>query len=94
MWKHKFPNHSPSLCHLQNNIQDNKKFGVGCIPVNQQQESEIDHPIKVKNRIDIIKKRIGQQNIRYIHPDCGLRNTPIRIVEQILSNMKEASEMN
>jgi methionine synthase II (cobalamin-independent) len=74
--------------------KSHKKLGIGCISVNQQLESEIDQPTKVSNRIDMIKKRIGSQSIRYIHPDCGLRDTPIRIVERILSNMKKASEIS
>lgn len=44
------------------------------------------------NRLRRIAEWVGVENIAFIHPDCGFRETPINVVKDILRAMKEASD--
>ncbi len=67
------------------NIVDVRKFlGVGCISVvvkDQNQVGTVDETISI---VQTVVQKIGLQNIFYLHPDCGLRSTPLPIAEKIL----------
>ncbi|MCS7116623.1 MAG: hypothetical protein RMJ31_01635 [Nitrososphaerota archaeon] len=63
------------------------KIGVGCVSVLAVRESDVDSVDKIVNRLRTIMNILGEENIRYIHPDCGLRNTPLPVAERILENL-------
>lgn len=65
-----------------------KKLGAGFIS-----NIEIEPVEKALERLRIISSKIGIENIAYLHPDCGFRETPLGLVEKILTNMREASEI-
>ena len=65
-----------------------KKLGAGFIS-----NIEIEPVEKALERLRIISSKIGIENVAYLHPDCGFRETPLGLVEKILANMREASEI-
>jgi methionine synthase II (cobalamin-independent) len=64
-----------------------KKLGVGFISNVKVEEEKI-----IVERYKRIEKTIGRENIRYIHPDCGFRATPLKKVKLILEKMKTAAD--
>jgi methionine synthase II (cobalamin-independent) len=63
-----------------------KKLGAGFIS-----NVEVEPVEKALRRLRIISDKVGVENIAYLHPDCGFRETPLDLVEKILMNMREAS---
>lgn len=43
-------------------------------------------------RLKQIAGKVGAENIAFVHPDCGFRNTPLIVVEDILATMRKVSE--
>jgi len=60
-----------------------KKLGVGFISNIKVEDEKI-----IMERYKKIEKAAGRENIRYIHPDCGFRATPLKKVKLILEKMK------
>ena len=69
-------------------LKEGKRLGVGFISNTSLEDS--DTALRRLNRIAGI---VGVDNIAYIHPDCGFGPTPPELVEPILRNMKEASDV-
>jgi methionine synthase II (cobalamin-independent) len=69
-----------------------KKIGVGCGSVMPLNVDEVDSKETIIQRIRAIADRIGYENIAYIHPDCGLRNTPQPVIDILLGNLNAASK--
>lgn len=67
---------------------NHKKLGAGFIS-----NTKVENQQKIKNRYDRIEKKIGKENIRYLHPDCGFALSSIKIVEKILEKMKIVTKM-
>ncbi|MGA2680897.1 MAG: hypothetical protein ABSF44_03755 [Candidatus Bathyarchaeia archaeon] len=64
-----------------------KKLGVGFISnINVEDETTIIE------RYYRIEETVGRENIRYIHPDCGFRMTPLEKVRLILEKMKMVAD--
>jgi 5-methyltetrahydropteroyltriglutamate--homocysteine methyltransferase len=70
-------------------LEDNsKKLGVGFIS-----NIEVEDQKNIKDRYFEIEKRIGKENIKYLHPDCGFALISIDKVKQILKNMRAAADL-
>lgn len=65
-----------------------KKLGAGFIS-----NTRVENFQKIKNRYYRLEKKIGKENIRYLHPDCGFALSSIKIVEKILEKMKIAKKV-
>ncbi|WP_455364874.1 hypothetical protein [[Eubacterium] cellulosolvens] len=69
-----------------------KKVGFGCIAVSPQSVDTVDGVTEIKKRIGDAKERLGDERIRYVHPDCGLRGTSLEVTESIFNNLMHATE--
>ncbi|MCW3997576.1 MAG: hypothetical protein NWF10_03285 [Candidatus Bathyarchaeota archaeon] len=69
-------------------VDNNKKLGVGFISnvIVEDQET-------VRNRYDKVERKVGKENIKYLHPDCGFALVSIDKVKKILENMKVVAEL-
>jgi methionine synthase II (cobalamin-independent) len=65
-----------------------KKLGIGCISVTPTKVETVDLPDDVVHLIVKLVERTGEENIAYVHPDCGLRASPPYVVEKILENLQ------
>jgi methionine synthase II (cobalamin-independent) len=70
-----------------------KMIGVGCANIQLASIKEVDDVNTIIERLRKILKLIGRENIAYIHPDCGLRNSSIEITLQILRNIEESLKL-
>lgn len=71
-----------------------KLLGVGCVPVDVAGRGRVETVEEAASIVDQISSEIGLERIRYIHPDCGLRSTPLHIAEKILdTTSKTARQM-
>ena len=68
----------------------NKMIGVGCANIQLASLKEVDDIQTIIDRLRKILKLVGIENIAYVHPDCGLRNSSIEITLQILRNIKKS----
>ncbi len=64
-----------------------KKLGAGFIS-----NVKVERPETALQRLKQIADKADAENIAFVHPDCGFRETPPNIVEEILAAMKIASE--
>jgi 5-methyltetrahydropteroyltriglutamate--homocysteine methyltransferase len=69
-----------------------KKLGVGCVSVTPRSVEEVDAVEAVKSRVEALIRKVGAEKIVFLHPDCGMRNTPIQVAEEILSRMEKATK--
>jgi len=69
-------------------LGEGKRLGVGFI--SNTYLEEVDAASK---RLGAISEIVGVDHIAYIHPDCGFGSTSPELVEPILRNMKEASDI-
>lgn len=69
-------------------LREGKRLGVGFIS-----NTSLEDPDTALRRLNRIAAIVGVDNIAYIHPDCGFGSTTPELVEPILSNMKEASDV-
>jgi len=67
--------------------EHDKKLGVGFISNVNVEDERI-----ITMRYNTIEKNVGKENIRYIHPDCGFRLTPLKKVRLILEKMKKVAD--
>lgn len=67
-----------------------KRLGIGCIAVSTLQKEQVENAEKVYQRIRMVADRVGEENVAYAHPDCGLRGTPFEVSELILGNLSGA----
>jgi methionine synthase II (cobalamin-independent) len=63
--------------------EHHKKLGVGFISNVNVEDEEI-----ITKRYHKIEENAGRENVRYVHPDCGFRMTPLKKVRLILEKMK------
>ena len=66
----------------------NKKLGAGFIS-----NTKVENFQRIKKRYYRLEKKIGKENIRYLHPDCGFALSSINTVEKILKKMKIAKKV-
>jgi 5-methyltetrahydropteroyltriglutamate--homocysteine methyltransferase len=65
-----------------------EKLGAGFIS-----NISVEDQSTVMARFRRIEEAVGRENIRFVHPDCGFRFTPIKKVVSILETMKAVAEM-
>lgn len=70
-----------------------KKLGAGCVTVRPYYPSDLDPPETVAERLRLILDRVGPEQVRYAHPDCGMRATKLEFVEPILSRLQAGVEL-
>ena len=75
----------------RNLLEDHgKKLGLGCISgVNQV----LSDPETIKSNITTAVEKVGLDNIKFIHPDCGLKALSPEKAEMVLKNMTEGAEL-
>jgi methionine synthase II (cobalamin-independent) len=73
---------------LSESLREGKRLGVGFISNTSLEDSDT-----ALRRLNKIAGIVGVDNIAYIHPDCGFGPTPPELVEPILRNMKNASDV-
>ncbi len=66
----------------------NKKLGAGFIS-----NINIENQKIIKDRYFEIEKRVGKENIKYLHPDCGFALVSQDRVKKILKNMRLVSNL-
>ncbi len=69
-----------------------KKLGAGCISVTPLTPDEVDPAASVSEILADLSRRVGDENIAYAHPDCGLRVTRKDLVPIILRNLRAGVE--
>ena len=67
-----------------------KKIGFGCIGTQVSKINDVDSDIEIIKRLKEISRLIDLDNVAYVHPDCGLRNNSIDVVERILKNLSSS----
>jgi methionine synthase II (cobalamin-independent) len=67
-----------------------KKIGFGCIGTQVSKINDVDSDIEIIKRLEEISRLIDLNNVAYVHPDCGLRNNSIDVVERILRNLSSS----
>jgi methionine synthase II (cobalamin-independent) len=50
----------------------------------------VDSPQEITTLLENIRSRIGEDLIRYVHPDCGLRSTNTDAAIALLRNLSRA----
>jgi 5-methyltetrahydropteroyltriglutamate--homocysteine methyltransferase len=65
-----------------------KKLGAGFIS-----NTRVEDQKNIKDRYFEVEKRIGKENIKYLHPDCGFALVSPDKVKQILENMRIVSKL-
>jgi len=90
-----------SATNVQKNIQviskqllqsGEKKLGAGCISVQAASKGDVEKVEVVTRRLRSIIEKVGEEQIEFAHPDCGLRNTNPEAVELILERMNSATK--
>jgi len=64
--------------------ESGKRLGAGVISVSPIHDCDIETPETVAKRIETISNIVGEENIAFLHPDCGLGATKKEYVEGIL----------
>ncbi|MEM2122530.1 MAG: hypothetical protein QXE79_02725 [Candidatus Bathyarchaeia archaeon] len=59
-------------------------LGVGCVSVGAGEPDMVETVGEAARIVHLVSSGIGLEKIRYIHPDCGLRSTPLKVAERIL----------
>ena len=67
-----------------------KKLGVGCISGANAVLSDSE---TVKSNIAAAVEKVGLDNIKFIHPDCGLKVISTEKAEMVLKNMVEGTKL-
>lgn len=69
-------------------LRDNsKKLGVGCVSSTEEEAEGVEEILStVKKAID----EYGQENVEWLHPDCGMRSLGRQSAKQKLNNLVEA----
>jgi 5-methyltetrahydropteroyltriglutamate--homocysteine methyltransferase len=67
-----------------------KKLGLGCI---SGANAILSDPNTVKSQIKAVIDKIGLDNIKFIHPDCGLKVISPEKAEMVLKNMVEGARL-
>jgi methionine synthase II (cobalamin-independent) len=70
-----------------------KKLGAGVISVSPIHDYDIETPESVASRIDNIASIVGEDNIAFLHPDCGLGATRKEYVERIMHAFQTGCEL-
>jgi 5-methyltetrahydropteroyltriglutamate--homocysteine methyltransferase len=69
-----------------------KKLGVGCVSVQTKTEKDVDALDVVIQRVNMIRDKVGEEQIAFVHPDCGMRGTCEDAIEPILDRVVKSAE--
>jgi len=69
-----------------------KKLGVGCVSVQAKTKEDVDALDVVIQRLNMIRDKVGEEQIAFVHPDCGMRSTCEDAVEPILERVAKSAE--
>ena len=50
-------------------VKSELKLGIGVVDI---KDNEVESPDEIANRIEVAVKVLGQERVRWVHPDCGL----------------------
>ncbi|MHA2329502.1 MAG: hypothetical protein ACXACR_13385 [Candidatus Hodarchaeales archaeon] len=67
-----------------------KKLGLGCI---SGANAVLSDPMTVKSNIAAAVEKVGLDNIKFIHPDCGLKVISTENAEMVLKNMTKGAQL-
>jgi 5-methyltetrahydropteroyltriglutamate--homocysteine methyltransferase len=73
-------------------LRAGKLIGVGCVKVRALNTEEVDSVERVVNVLRQVVNKIGPQRVKFVHPDCGLRNLNRNVAWKILNNLVEANK--
>jgi 5-methyltetrahydropteroyltriglutamate--homocysteine methyltransferase len=65
------------------------RLGVGCIPVVARSQVELGTIEEALEIVGRVVQQVGRDRVALIHPSCGLRNTPRRLIEPILKMLSD-----
>ena len=71
-------------------LEAGKSLGVGIVRVGITKPETVDSPQEIATLLGSIRGRIGEDLIRYVHPDCGLRSTNVGAAIALLTNLSRA----
>jgi methionine synthase II (cobalamin-independent) len=71
-------------------LEAGKSLGAGIVRVGTAKPESVDSPQEIAALLESIRSRIGEDLIRYVHPDCGLRNTNADAATALLTNLSRA----
>ncbi len=72
-------------------LSSRKNIAAGCARVDVAEIGDTDKANEIALTIEAVKTSFGQELISYVHPDCGLRRTPLEIAKTILANVSIAT---
>jgi methionine synthase II (cobalamin-independent) len=64
------------------------RLGAGCIDVQVSRAEEVMEPKGVTELLREIEAGVGPEHLAFVHPDCGLRGTPVDLVPALLTNLR------
>ncbi len=73
--------------------EDDRRLGAGCIDVQATDSGGVMSPESVSELLQRIYDRVGEDRVRYVLPDCGLRGTPPALVPRILGNLQAGFQL-
>lgn len=74
-------------------VKGDKRVGAGCVSTLPSATQGVDGVERILRRLEKLRDKIGLDRIAYVHPDCGLRNTPYDNAVKILENLKKATDL-
>ncbi len=73
-------------------VSNEKKIGVGCVSVQVRKREEVESFQQTVQRLQVLKEKLGGEQIFMLHPDCGMRPTGEEAVEPILDRLVSSAE--
>jgi methionine synthase II (cobalamin-independent) len=71
-------------------LEAGKGLGAGIARAGIAKPETVDSPQEITTLLENIRSRIGEDLIRYVHPDCGLRSTNTDAAIALLRNLSRA----
>ncbi len=70
-----------------------KLLGVGCTSVKVEDPIQVEAEEKAVSTVRLVASKMGLDKICYIHPDCGLRSTPLPAARRILEVTSKTTKL-
>jgi len=71
-------------------LEAEKCLGAGIVRVGIARPEATDSSQEIADLFESVRNRIGEDLIRYVHPDCGLRSTDTGAAIALLTNLSHA----
>lgn len=71
-------------------LEAGKSLGAGIARVGIAEPEKADSPEEIAALLRSVQRRIGEEVVRYVHPDCGLRSTNTDAATTLLTNLSRA----